>query len=324
MANVSGAGTEWNLPNYAGQLLTPDHEVTPLLNIIGDLNGGAGMITENFEFPLNSYYEHETAAQPSITETASLTAPTALEFVRAQEKNVVQKHHQAVTVSYDKLAGRGRMSGINTAGAMNAAPNELDFQVATHLKKVRRDVEYTIAQGSYQIATSAGVASKTRGLNAAAVAAGNTVAAAGADFDKTLLDTLLITMDDNGADFENMVIYATLFQRQRITEVYGLTERSRTMGGMAIDTIKTEVGDIGVLQAKSGFQAAGTIGLYDMAKVRPVFMLVPDPDGGFKGIFFLEPLAKDGASEKHQLFGYFGLDYGASWFHGSITGLSTS
>ena len=37
-----------------------------------------------------------------------------------------------------------------------------------------------------------------------------------------------------------------------------------------------------------------------------------------------EPLSKTGASEKHQLFGYFGLNYSADWFHGSITGLSTT
>ena len=82
MSNVA-AGTVWNLPNYAGELLTADPENTPLLSMMGGLTGG-GFQTDNFEFALNSYYSHETAAQPAITETDSLTAPTAISFVRAQ------------------------------------------------------------------------------------------------------------------------------------------------------------------------------------------------------------------------------------------------
>ncbi len=322
--NVSGAGTEWNLPNYAGEILTSSHEATPLLNIIGGLSGGNAKITTNFQFPLNSNFDHETAAQPAITETASLTAPTAREYVRAQQFNVVQKHHQAITISYDKMAGSGRLTGINTVGLTNPAPNELDFQVATHLIGLRRDIEYSIPLGTYQIATNAGVASKTRGLNEAASDAGNTVAAASALLDKDLLDSLFVTMDDNGADFENMVIYCNLFQKQTLGDVYGFAPSSRTVGGVNLDTIFTDVGELGIVTAKSGFQTASIVTLIDVAKIDPVFMLVPDPEGGFKGVFFVEKLAKDGASEKWQLFGYFGLDYGANWFHGTITGLATS
>ena len=31
MANVTGVGTSWNLPNYAGELFTADKAQTPLL-----------------------------------------------------------------------------------------------------------------------------------------------------------------------------------------------------------------------------------------------------------------------------------------------------
>lgn len=327
-ANVSGAGTEWNLPNYAGEILTSSHTATPLLNIIGGLSGGNAKITTNFQFPLNSNFDHETAAQPSITETASLTAPTAREYVRAQQFNVVQKHHQAITLSYDKMAGSGRLSGINTAGANNPAPNELDFQISTHLVAARRDIEFSIPLGTYQTATNAGVASTTRGLNEAASDAGNTVAASGALVDKDLLDQLLVTMDDNGADFENVVIYCNLFQKQTLGDVYGFAPESRTVGGVNLDTIWTDAGAFGIVTAKSGFQTASVLTLIDIVKIDPVFMLVPEdedsPSSGNKGIFFVEKLAKDGASSKWQLFGYFGLDYKANWYHGTITGLATS
>ena len=91
MANTTGTGTIWNLPNYAGELFTADALNTPILTAIGGLTGGVQ--TENFEFPTDSQYSLPEAAQPSITETASLTAPAAQEIVRAQNTNVTQIFH---------------------------------------------------------------------------------------------------------------------------------------------------------------------------------------------------------------------------------------
>ena len=315
MANV-GAGTVWNLPNYTGELITADPEKTPLLTAMGGLTGG-GLQTDNFEFPVNSYYEHETAAQPAITETTSLTAPTAISFVRDQNKNVCQIFHEQVSLSYERQSNQGRLSGINTAGSANPVPSELDFNIATALKHIARDIEFTIYQGAYQIATDAATANKTRGINAAAVVASNTVAAGGADLSKALIDELLRTMDDNGADFENMILAGALIQKQRISDVYGFAPTDRTVGGVNIKQIETDVGNIGVVATK--FNASGYMTLIDMAKVAPVFQPVPK-----KGNFFIEPLAKTGAADPYQIFGKWGLAYGASWYHGTLTGLSTS
>lgn len=321
---ITAIGTDFNLPNFAGEILTPSLEDTPVLDVIGGLNGASAQVTKNFEFPINTNFEHAAAAQPTITETASLTAPAAVHAVKVQQTNVVEKHHRAVDVSYDKLAGSGRLSGLNTAGAVVAEPNELDFQIAFHLRAIRRDIEFSAIRGTFALASSSAVASTTRGLNAAAVAAGNTVAASGADISKTLLDSLFVTMDDNGADFQNMGLVCSLFQKQVLGDIYGIAPRDRRIGGLDLDMIETDVGPIAIMLSKTGFQAADTVLLMDIAKVFPVFMNVPDPNGGSKGVFFVEPLSKLGASDRHQLFGHFGLNYGADWFHGTITGLSTS
>jgi hypothetical protein len=108
------AGTNWNLPNYAGQLFTADAEQTQFLSMIGGITGGIQSI--NFEFPTDSGYNYPTAAQPAISEAASLTAPTAVSYVRTQNKNVVQIFHEQVSISYSKMSNPGRLSGINTQG----------------------------------------------------------------------------------------------------------------------------------------------------------------------------------------------------------------
>jgi len=95
--NITGQGTTWNLPNYAGDLFTADEINTPILTAIGGLTGGVQ--TTDFEFPTDSQYSMPAAAQPAITETASLTAPTATGFVREQNTNVTQIFQEKVSIS---------------------------------------------------------------------------------------------------------------------------------------------------------------------------------------------------------------------------------
>ena len=79
MANVSAIGTTQNDPNYLGILFEIGQNKTPLLNMIGGVNGGRSVPTWNFA--LNSNYALETPSQPSISEDASVTAPTPTTYV---------------------------------------------------------------------------------------------------------------------------------------------------------------------------------------------------------------------------------------------------
>ena len=112
MANVSGQGTVWNLPNYVGELFEVNKKATPFLSMIGGL-GGAGRMVQSDEFALNQNYELNAAAQPAITETDSLTAPTAVEYVRSQDVNTVQIFQKAVAISYSKLGNADAISVLS-------------------------------------------------------------------------------------------------------------------------------------------------------------------------------------------------------------------
>lgn len=312
--NVSGQGTNWNLPNYAGDLFTADSINTPILSAIGGLTGG--MQTDNFEFPTDSQYSLPAATQPGITETASLTAPTAVGIVRDQSKNVTQIFQEKVSVSYVKESNGGRLSGINTAGAKNNAPSEKDFQIACALQKIARDIEYTIINGTYQISTAANVANKTRGL-LALCADKNTEAAGGATLTKAMIQAILKEMYDNGAIFSNMVIWVNSYQKQIITDLYSYAPTDRNVGGTNIKQIETDFGNIGI--SLNRFMPQDDVLFSEMSVLAPVFQPVPG-----KGNFFYEELAKTGASEDGQIFGQFGLDHGPAFMHGSITGLATA
>lgn len=311
--NVTGTGTVWNLPNYSGELFTASQINTPFLTMIGGLTGG-GLQTQNFEFATYSDYDLPTAAQPAISESQSLTAPTAEEIVRGQATNVTQIFQEKISISYAKQSNGARLEGLNTAGQQNNAPSEKDFQIARKLEKIARDANYTFLNGIYQKSTSATVANKTRGIFELAASI-NTVAAAGAELTKAVIDSLLLEMFNNGAKFENMVLFTNGSQKQRISNIYGYAPQSRNVGGVNIQQIETDFGNIGIVLDR--MVPADKIGLIEMAEVKPVFQPVPG-----KGNFFYEELAKTGAAEEGQIFGQLGLSHGPAFLHGSVTGLA--
>lgn len=314
MENQKGTGTTWNLPNYAGDLFTADTTNTPILSAIGGLTGGVQ--TDNFEFPTDSQYSLPEAAQPAITETASLTAPQAEEIVRTQNTNVTQIFHEKVSISYVKESNRGRMSGLNTAGQKNNVQStEKDWQIARKLEKIARDIEYTIINGVYAKATSADVASKTRGLLALCGGDGGTkVDGKSAALTKALMQQLFKAMYDAGAIFSNVVLYVGSTQKQIITDIYSYAPTDRNIGGTNIKQIETDFGNIGI--ALDRFMPQTAVLAAELSVMAPVFQPVPG-----KGNFFYEGLAKTGASEEGQIFGQFGLDHGPAFMHGAITGL---
>jgi len=317
MSNV-GAGTTWNLPNFTGEIITASPIETPVLSMIGGMSGG-GKTTNNFEFPVAQTYDQETAAQPAITETASLTLPTAVSYVRAQQKNVAGIHQEQVSLSYERMSNQGRLSGIATAGSVNPVTEEEAWQIQSAFRQIAMDIEVTILQGAYQIATSAAVANKSRGLIECASDASNTVAAGSIDLSEELINELIRTMHGNGSKFLNMHFIVNAYQAQQLSDIYGLAPRDRVVGGVSIKEVIVPIipTPIGVILDKH--QPAATVTLADLAPLAPVFQPVPG-----KGNFFVEPVAKDGASNKSQIYGKFGLDHGANFLHGTITGLTTS
>jgi hypothetical protein len=318
MAQVSGQGTIWNLPNFWGELFTADPITTPFLSMIGGLTGG-GLQADNFEFPTSSEYDFPAETQPEITETASLTAPTATEAIRNQVKNVTQIYQQAVAMSYVKLSNQGRLSGINSVGASNNVSDSLAFQIDYNLKIIARNVEETMLNGTFQISTSAGVANKSRGMMAVCDLTGGTAnAASSAALSKALFEAFIQDMFDNGALFVNPVLWANSFQIMQLSNLYAFEPTDRKIAGANITEIITPLATISIAPAHK-FMDTDSLLIADMSVINPVTQPVPG-----MGNMFYETLSKTGASENGQIFGQVGLEHGPAFAHGKLTGLSTS
>ena len=318
-ANVNLAGTSWNCPNYVGELFLIGANQTPFLNMIGGLQGNNIRTVTDFQFSLAQPWALETAAQPAITETASLTAPNPWTYVRDQDVNTVQLFHRAVSVSYAKQSVVGQITADATTGladlGVQPVQNEKDFQISAHMRQISVNVDYTFLRGAYQQATSAAVAPRSRGIITGCVT--NTVNAAGATLSKSLVDQLLRDMAGNGAEFINPVIFVNAFQKQKISDVYGYAPEDRNIGGINIKQVETDFAVLGIVWAPN--MPTDTLLIADLSICSPVFLPVPE-----KGVLFYEELSKTGASEQGQIYGQIGLDYGPEEYHGTVESLATS
>lgn len=307
--------TSFGVLNYSGMLFNKGNTRCPLSSIIG----GRAKTTNHVEFVTGQEYTTGGGEQPSISETASLTAPDATVVTRTQKTNVTQIFQESVGISYAKQSNMGTLSGLNVAGQQANPINELDFQVAAKMQKINRDIEFTFIQGTYNKATSDATVNKTRGLVEAITT--NVTAMSSKPLGLWDIADMVKKIYGANAPTDGLCLWCdavTLFQVNADAVQNGLTvvPAAREINGIALSSVVTPIGVVYLYLGEC--LPAGTALLLNLNVIAPVYQPVPG-----KGNFFLEPLAKVGAGEKYQLFGQIGLDHGPEWYHGKFTGIST-
>ena len=333
---ASATTTTQNTKGLLGVLRLFGERPNLILRLIGGYapgEPGEGVIVGNGwtpvvqrRFPLSVDYELPTPTQPAVLEGAA--APTATTYTPDQDENVVQLFHETVKVTY--LAGSevGRLdpTSVVSVGSQDAFHySGVDqTQLSMQLRKIARNYNYSALNGVYaNPANPTADAVKMRGIIPAITT--NAVAAAGADLSRALLEQLHREMIENaGVQPEaGLLIVAAPVQLAKLNTAYETQFRQgsdRMVGGLMTREVYTP---FGVLRLPSQ-------GAYDLDVPQDTVVLVnPEPVRGrylpIKGeTILVEPLAKVGSSEDWQIYGQLGIDYGAEWLHGKITGLSTA
>lgn len=320
MAVLNAVGDSFNLPQYTGMIKSVANNRTPLLSLLGGMDGAR--TESNKEFAVGQYSDVAAGSQPAITEADEQTAPAAVSYSRAQVSNITQIFQESVSVSYTKLSTNGQLAsdGVLTAGSTQGiVPSELDFQVGMAMRQINQDLEYSIKLGSYNKAAANNEADKMRGVKEALTAAtlgngGNVVDKSSAVWTIDDVNGVLESMASNGALFQNMVVLASAKNLNVFNDLYGYAPESRTEGGVAIRTIATPFTSLTLVWDQ--MLGDSDILFIDLAELQLVGNIVPG-----KGNFFLEALSKTGAAEKYQLYGRAGIDFGAHQSHGLLTGI---
>ena len=314
--SFNGTEMSYNSPNFSGLLFRKGKGGTPFSTMIGT----RPKVTNSVEFPCGQMYEMDPGTQPAISENASLIAPKPVVVTRSQITNVTQIFQKAVSVSYAKLSNMGSMSGINVAGQQPNPMNALTFQIERQMEQIGRDIEYTFLNGQYAKALNDNQPNQTRGIVSAIQS--NVIDMENKPLTYDLVAEGIKLIADQGGRTDNLILGATaasLLQLNKDAAKNNMTivPGERTINGLAIDTILTPIGKVGVVLLDS--LQAGTTIIFNPEVISPVFQETPD-----KGNFFLEALAKVGAGETYQLFGQVGLDHGPEWMAMKFTNVSKS
>ena len=190
------------------------------------------------------------------------------------------------------------------------------------------DIEYTFLNGVYNKAANDAQANKTKGLLAAittnevsgTTGTGNDQVVSSLTWD--LVTEALAKIHKQGGVVSNYVLgvdSTAMIQlnKNAIDNKMTIVPASREINGLALNTIVTPLGTVALVLMDT--LPAGTAVIFNPAMMHPVYQPVPG-----KGNFFLEPLAKVGASEKYQIFGQLGLDFGMEYLSAKITGILTA
>ena len=322
---VSGQATTFNLPNFVGELFSLVPAQTPFLSMAGGLTGGKAVATKEFTWQVEDNEAASATAQALEGAEANRKA-----IIRQEVKNVVEIHQEGVEISYTKQAATSQLgaggAGTGAQYSINAAPilgnqpvtSEIAHQMNLKINKVARDVEQSFINGTYAYPADNTAARKTRGILSAITIHSQAFATSL----RNSLNTLLTGMYSNEmqvAPLIQPVIFVNGGTKVKLSNEYtnnlGLADRSRTIGGVNVETIVTDFGSFGVVLDR--YVPTNQLLLADMSVVKPCFLPIPG-----KGHFFAEPLAKVGSYDRVQLYGEIGLEYGPEQYHGKITAIT--
>lgn len=396
MATVNDIANNFNVPNYHGRVhqLTPDD--TPFYNLCAGASEGGGEVINHRTFEWQTF---DLRAAAQNTKQDSVAAPSEETRDRSNVFNVLQTHVEAVGVGYEKLAQTEQFDGRNIGQGPNPVQSEDTWQINQMWKQIKRDMEYSLIQGTYNLPSSASDAAQTRGIIAAIST--NTRNATG-DFDDTTPDNTadnfsqptsigdlsngqvvefssdtsptgitdgkayfvvnadssnfqvseskggsVVTFSDNGSnvtvairgsldeylledvmqdaydqgglqegEFRTLLV-PSVHKRQITDELRknGNEPRNRQVLGVNVATIETSFGDLNVVVDRH--VPDGTALVVSVDQCGLAHRMVPE-----RGVTFAEPLSKDGARDRTQLYTSVGLKYGNEEAHGKITNLS--
>lgn len=339
MAQVNGITNYWNSPRYEGELWTANSVEgkgtgTPFLTLMGGLNAANMRIVPDFDYAMVNEYDFPNAGQPDIAESDSYTAPSATSPIYSQQRNTVGIYQEAVNVSYKKLSTEARLATDIVVGGTGyiapegtAADRLIAERKAYILQKIARDFNYTCINGVYRQSTATNIAAQSGGVASSVLT--NAIDASGAELSEKLLQELFRNMAENTNKlaFQNTpILFVPATQKQNISKIFGNQPNSWDIGGLNVEVILTDFGEVGVVyepMVNATGAADDTILFASMDACRPVFNPVVT-ENGEAGLLLYETLAKTGASMRGQFLGHMGLDYAHEKMHGKIVGLKRS
>src|SRR5690606_28988798 len=127
---------------------------------MGNLMSGGDVTEGTTEFEWQTY---DLRANGPRQKLEGQDAPQATSRIRSNVTNILEIHHEAVSVSYTKQAAIGNRAGLAQNG-IQPVTNEFAWQTDQHLKQMKLDLEWSFLRSTYQKPSDNTKERKTRGL----------------------------------------------------------------------------------------------------------------------------------------------------------------
>ncbi|MHD0301837.1 SU10 major capsid protein [Rhodococcus erythropolis] len=213
-----------------------------------------------------------------------------------------------------------------------AEGDQIAFTEVDAATGVRADRSYfvtgTPTANTFKVSASRGGAAITLGTAAPNFVRVSGAGSAGVSIDG--INAFVQGIFDNGGLTQGATrtLFVPSIQKTRITKAYATaygsnvngalgTSTGHTVGGVAVDRIVTDFGDLNIVVDRALPKDA--IVALSLEQIEPVFLSIPG-----KGVLFEEELAKTGATDKTQIYGEIGLKYGNERAHGVLRGLAVA
>lgn len=143
------------------------------------------------------------------------------------------------------------------------------------------------------------------------------------DLTTTVVEDLIqMAWDGGGLREESTAVFLCNSTQRRALSVayanaYAKTDPlgpSRTVGGVSVDTIRTDFGTFGILLDQA--MPRDALAVVTLEQLAPRFLNIPG-----RGFLFEKELPEEGSADRSMLYGEIGLEYGNQAAHGVIRGL---
>lgn len=276
------------------------------LSMATQLNG-AGTISK-LRYEMGQTFANQTGAIPTLTEAQVTTGVDNTKIDRTANENTAMFFQEKFKVSHLRQSQTAGLTGFADKDG-SASANPVEVQLEAHLKKMNADMSKSFLYGVKNYYVNETTAVQTGGIITETKAGANGVDNGALAITGDLFTAFIGTMADNGAELsENATIFCGSQAKAWLSKEFGLAERNVEVGGVALDVLKTDFGNL-LIRYDSQI-ASGDILVADMNFVRPVFLPYEQE------AIAVEKLAQTGASSMWHAYAQAGIDFFSPNLHG--------
>lgn len=308
--------TSWTKQATAGQIATPQsapYRGVPGVNPVQNEHAWQVMQTlKTMALDINFSFINGKFSNP----TTSATARKTRGLIEAITTNVISKSTSTIT---GLSASTDTISETSTALSNGDKIVFTDVGASTGIFPGRVYYVVNKSTDAFKVSATSGGSAITIGTATVSYIVPWTTTLTNVHIE----DLIQLAWDGGGLREESTAVFlCNSTQRRALSVAYANAYQKadpigsvRNVGGVSLDTIRTDFGTFGILLDQA--MPKDALGVVTLDQCAPRFLNIPG-----RGFLFEQTLPEEGAADRSMLYGEIGLEYGSERAHGILRGLA--